>query len=752
VRKLALASFSFSAAILMCHYIIPVSLHLWIIVGIFISTLCACMLRGKIRTCILLMCIFFIFGVLRYDVHAEKYRGIENGLLENDYRITAYVADFPEVYDNYSKITVRLDTDLLPKVKVILYDYGFSTHAFVPGDMIRTTVDFSSASLSYGQEVDTYISKGIYLRGTIKDEIKQYNNEWGKIVYFPLHLAHNIQQVLDEFLSARTSVFMKALMTGEKNPLYNSPEIDNILQRAGLLHVVAVSGMHISFLVGMILMLFGNRTGWIASVFSIFIFSVMTGMSPSVLRAAFMQILTLLAPIVHRESDGITSVSFALLILLMVNPFAVASVSLQLSFAAIMGIILVTPKTMEWFLEKCANLHGYANNLYYFIASSLSASLGASIFTIPLCAIHFGNVAVFAPISNLLVLWIVPCCFVLGFALCAVSLISTQLASLLGMVLNCMVEFIYWISELLSSVSFSTVYLPPQIMLFWLICVYAVFLITYFVKREKQYRPLIPCGFAIILLITLVTGVRLYYENGTTVAAIDVGQGQCIAVLNQDDTVLIDCGGKYDSGQIAVNWLYGHGREDVDLLILTHFDSDHINGLNDLITQINVREIMCCSVRLSDSEYASLSEIKVLAEKYNTKLTTVNLSNKTAQGNIKIGLYVSKTSKDNNGLISLISVNDFDALITGDADMNAEQEMIRYFAIPDGECLIVGHHGSKYSTSEALLDKFKPDFAFISCGYNQYGHPTEEVLDRLNARNVVIYRTDILGSVEVKVH
>lgn len=752
MRKLAWSAFSFAAAIVFCHYVVPNTVRLWLVLPFIAVGLCACMLRGKLRSRILLLCVFSIIGIIRYDAHIKENLGIENPLLGNEYRITAYVSEFPVVYDDYAKITVHLRSDRLPRVKTVLYAYDGNIEDLAPGNMIRTTVKFTSASIASGEETDTYISKGIYLRGTIVDEIKCYDTWWGNYLFFPLYLSREMQNIFDAYIPERAAVFMKALVTGEKNSLYDVPEIYHALQKAGLSHVVAVSGMHLSFLVGMVLMLFGNKTGWAVSIFSIVVFAVMTGMSPSVLRAAFMQMLYLLAPILRRESDGMTSIAFALLILLLINPFAIASVSLQLSFAAILGIHLITPKALEWFAAKGNALSGWTYKIYFFVGSSLSATLGASFFTMPLCALHFGSVAILAPIANLFVLWIVPSCFMLGMLLCFVALVSGKLAVMIGTILSVTIEFVYKISGWIADIPYSNIYLPMTVMLFGMICIYAVIGITYFIKRDGMYRPFVPLAFTVILLFSLVIGVKRYYADGTIVAALDVGQGQCIAILDDTNTILVDCGGKYDSGQTAADWLNARGRQKVDCLVLTHFDKDHTNGIVDLLTQITVEEIKFCSLNLSEYEYSMLQEIQVAANNAGTALSPVNQSGQAAFGDVNVEFYVPTRTEGNNGLMLLASIQEFDMLITGDANIETENEMVRTLDLPDGECVVAGHHGSKYSTGDRLLDRFKPEFSFISCGYNNYGHPSAEVLDRLQKRNVVIYRTDILGSIEIKVH
>ena len=506
-----------------------------------------------------------------------------------------------------------------------------------------------------------------------------------------------------------------------------------------------------SFLVGVIIVLLGSQKGWLPAIISILLFAVMTGLSPSVIRAAFMQILFLTAPIFRREADGITSVGFALFVILLINPFAVASISLQLSFAAMIGIIVVTPKLLKCFRDTENRLKGIIKRLYVFITYSVATSFGAIVFTTPLCAFYFGNISLLAPITNLLVLWIVPWCFCAGFLLCAVSPFSSFLAGLIGNGISYMVEYIYSVSGWISNIPYASVYLPNRLTAVWLLCVALIIVVLFAVKLQKIYKVVVAVFLSYSILLLLNFGVELYYTDGTTIAAIDVGQGQCIAILNGADTFLIDCGGDYDSGQNVVRWLKEHGRKKVDSVIITHFDTDHVNGIVDVMTQMTVDEIRCCTLNISEYESELLREIQHTADKCQTNLVFHNRTTKVSCGLLDLILFVPQKPSDNNGIMVVGQINEFDILVPGDADMKMEAEFMDYVRIVDGECLVVGHHGSKYSTSEALLEQFQPEYAFISCGFNHYGHPTKEVLDRLEKRNVVIYRTDVLGSIEMKV-
>ena len=146
-----------------------------------------------------------------------------------------------------------------------------------------------------------------------------------------------------------------------------------------------------------------------------------------------------------------------------------------------------------------------------------------------------------------------------------------------------------------------------------------------------------------------------------------------------------------------------------------------------------------------------LSPSGKIAENTNTNLRLVNTEADFHLGPLFVKLKAVDGDHSNDGLITYMRSEGYELLVMGDADFDGEEELLRCPWIHTIECLVVGHHGSKYSTGESLLERVQPEVAIISCGYNTYGHPSEEVLDRLEAQNVIIYRTDKMGTIEIKV-
>lgn len=751
MRKLVWAAISYAGTVFVMHYCGLDGNLLLLVSCCALFGLIACfLLQENMRTRALLFVVFVLFGVVRYDLHFRNTVGKFEDYIGEEIRITAELCEYPVVYEDSVKYTVKLDTELLPKAKAVVYDYTSNETDLYPGDRFRATVKFNSALLSSGEKIDTYVSKGIYVRGYVVDELKVIS-EGNTIKYLPLYLAESIRNTLSRYLPDNTFAFLSALMTGDKSALYSDSQLNYILTQAGLSHVVAVSGMHVSFVVALAMMLFGQQIGWTFSVVFIILFAVMTGMPPSVLRAVLMQSLFLLAPVLRREADGITSISFALMILLIVNPFAVSSIGLQLSFLAMTGIIIVTPRSIEWFERKCSFNNELLLKVYRFITVSLSSSLGATIFTAPLCAYYFGPISVLGPLTNLLVLWIVPVCFAGGFLLYILNFVIPVAASAVAFLLDICVSFVFFVSEQVASLPIASVYLHEPLMMFWFIGVYSVIGIMFLFRKNGLYRPLVPILAAVVSLSVFTGWARHSNNTGLTVAALDVGQGQCIAILEDETTLIADCGGNYDSGEIAARWLLSYGRKQVDVLIISHFDEDHINGVIDLMMRIPVKEIVLCGNNITTDELVKYNKILTMAEKTQTKLTLVNTEAELRFDSLYCRILASDGEDSNNGLMTYLLSGGYEILIMGDADFADEKQIMNKPWLNTVDCLVVGHHGSAHSTGDEFLTHTAPKSAIISCGFNAYGHPSDEVLDRLQKKNVVIYRTDQMGTIEIKV-
>ena len=254
------------------------------------------------------------------------------------------------------------------------------------------------------------------------------------------------------------------------------------------------------------------------------------------------------------------------------------------------------------------------------------------------------------------------------------------------------------------------------------------------------------------MLALLLWNTRQQYQGGEgVIAVIDVGQGQSVAVLSGEETLVIDCGGintLENAGEETGSYLLSCGRDHVDALLLTHLHSDHCNGVPMLLEMIPVKTLILPS-DVEDTD-GQLQEILSAAERCGTAVSYLSEDEERGFGPIRARLFapMSKGEANERCMTGVFSLGDFDMLVTGDSSKTTERALLAHHPLTDLELLIVGHHGSRYASAGELLGSIGADTAVISVGYNTFGHPTNETLERLAAYGYTIYRTDLNGTVE----
>lgn len=756
VRRAVWLCLPFAGAVFAQQYLFPVAPFPWIALACALLGAALLMLRGKTGLCLRLAAFGAAAGFLVYwgqdrfvKLPAEKWVG-ERQI------VSARVTDWPDIYDDSEYVTVRLTEEGVPSVRCRLVSYYAGELAdLTPGDEIRGEMRFLSAAVRNGQEVDVYSSQGIFLRAVCTEEPEHVGRWRFAFLYAPKWAVHRAVLAVRRYFPVDVSAFMTALLTGEKGPLYQDGGHYYWLSEAGIAHVVAVSGMHISFLMGFFFLLLGRRR-WavIAALPLLLFFSAMTGFTPSVTRAAFMQACVLSAPLFRREEDSITSLSLVLGLILLFNPSAAASVSLQLSFASMAGIWLVSERMYRFLTDRIEESRAGGIRplrwLMVLAAGSVSSGVGALVFSLPLAAAHFGYISVISPLSNILCLWMVSILYIGGYLTLGLGAFFPAVGSLAGSILAWGVRYIYFVTGLLRRIPCATVYTSNPLFVLWLGFVYALFFAAWLMgRRGRGIRLILPLSLSVIGLYGAAFAVELGWDAGMRVTALDVGQGESIVLTCGPKALMVDCGGSWithDPGEEAVRFLGGQRRNHLDALILTHLHSDHVNGVTRLLAQVRVDTLF---LPLEEDEDGYLPEILAAADAAGTRVEFV-LENLTLQaGEMCCTLYAPllNGTENDNCLIVLASQDDFDVLITGDSPSAAEELLVAGYALPDIEVLVAGHHGSRTSTCRRLLEVTQPDTAVISVGYNTYGHPSAEVLSRLAYYNISVLRTDLDGQI-----
>ena len=622
-----------------------------------------------------------------------------------------------------------------------VYAYLDGDQEVCPGDTISGTFRFR-VTVPGGEEEATYHrGDGVFLLAYQVDEVTHtpcQNPSWRE---YPAVLRKEAGKLLEETFPEDTSPFAKALLLGNTEDL--DYKTDTNLKISGIRHVAAVSGLHVSILFA--LLSFATfRKPFLTALLGfplLLLFAATAGFTPSVNRACIMSGLMLLAQLFRKEYDGPTALSFAALCMLIVNPLVITSVGFQLSAGSVAGIYCFSPAIRKWLYGLLPKAKGWRGKLVRWFVASVSISLGALVFTTPLCAMYFGTVSLIGVVTNLLTLWMIGGIFYGILAVCLVGQIFLPGASALAKILALPIRLVLFLADILADVPLSAVYTRSCYVTAWLVFVY-VLLIFFLLGKNRKPALLAGCACLGLCIALLASWAEpLLYSTGITV--LDVGQGQCLVLQCKGKTFLVDCGGDSDTrtADIAAQTLLSQGISRLDGLILTHTDADHAGAVENFLSRIAADVLILPPVPIETAVSAD-TELLFAAE---------NLELSFEGGKITVYRGITGEKSNENSLCVLFETENCAILITGDRGSFGEQMLLRNADLPDVDILIAGHHGSKNSTSEALLQTVRPEIVCISAGRdNPYGHPAPELLNRLEDFGCQIYRTDLQGDIVIR--
>ncbi|WNF21786.1 DNA internalization-related competence protein ComEC/Rec2 [Mesobacillus jeotgali] len=560
-------------------------------------------------------------------------------------------------------------------------------------------------------------------------------------------------------LPEETSALAAALIFGERN-LFD-PETERSYQKIGIVHLLAISGLHVGLLTGMLYFIFirvgvtKEKTDILLMAF-LPVYAIMTGLAPPVVRAAAMLMMLIGSRRLALRMTPLDAVCAAFMIMMLVQPAIIYDTGFQLSFAVSFSLVISAPVILKSFPT--------------FLKQTAAASFIAQLSSLPVILSTFYEISLISIFANLL---FVP---LFSFILLPILLISYMVLSFLGVLpafyLHLLEKLIHGVNLLamkLSELPMSTLIIGElePFLLFSLIALIPVFFYKWEGFVIKESKP--PSWLFALPLIPLFLQMILPYLNPYgQVVFLDVGQGDSIFIqmpYNQGN-YLIDTGGvtpfvketwqqrgnPYDPGKkILVPYLKSEGIRTVDKLILTHGDADHIGGASALLEEIRVKQLIIPRV----SERSALEQDVI--NKASVKGTEIYLGGmgtgwKTGQGEFLI-LNPSESIGERNdqSIVLLAAIGGNEWLFTGDLGIEGEKLLTEKIKEIDIDVLKVGHHGSKYSSSDLFLEETTPDTAIISVGEkNRYGHPGKEVITRLEEHGTRIFRTDENGAIIYK--
>lgn len=635
-----------------------------------------------------------------------------------------------------------------------------------------------------------YLSLGFY--GKIEaGTIKVINSEYSGIRQGLYELRMEIIERLEKLCSDNKGIFsiinnkngiIGAIILGDKTDL--DSDIKELYSVSGIAHILAISGLHISFIGMAIYRLLRRRFRFLfsaaVSIPVVLSFGIMSGFGISTIRAIIMFILKIIGEVLGRKYDAITAISLAGLVLLVQNPFVVCNSGFQMSFGAIIAIVLILP-----IVEEILNTDNK-------IIKVLSANFTISLVMNPILAWNYYELPTFSFLLNIVVVPLMSVVIVSSIVGIFCSCIMFGFGKIVIFPGCGILELYTFLCNIINKSSVASIVVgQPKVTI--IIVYYAILLVVLFglknirtkytraekerniIKKEtglvlekkaKKERRIkgqnVKLRLACIVGFLLLNCLIYYIPNpGFYITFINVGQGDGILIHGDNGTKVMVDGGSTSEKQVAKNcivpYLKAEGIGTIDYSIITHTDKDHISGILEILennnsNRIRIKNLVMPDINMKDDTYNELIEkakLKKINVLYIKKGDTLSL------GKTKIKcIYpeTTTTASDKNDYCTVLSVKNKTSkiLLTGDISKEIE-EKIKDDIEENYTVLKVAHHGSNYSSSEKFLKKVNPKYSIISVGKNNsYGHPGNETMERLRKQGGVIYRTDEKGGITIR--
>ena len=543
---------------------------------------------------------------------------------------------------------------------------------------------------------------------------------------FKYKIINKLNKKIDNYKSKK---YMQSLILG--NNIIDE-EIKESYQKNGISHLLAISGMHILILSGTLLFILNKilknqNISYIVIMLFLIIYMSITNFTPSIVRAILMFIVMTIKKQLNLKIESKMVLILIFSVFLLINPYYIYNLGFLLSFITSFYIMLFNKITKQ-----------YNTKLQKSFVISLIAFLASS----PIIINNFFSLNLLSPLINLV---LAPLISDLIYPLSLISLVIKPVDDILFL----LITFFENISLKLNKINFLTITLCHINIIF--IILYYI-LITFILHKWDKQKPY----FLIFFLLTLIIHSSINILNPyTSLTMIDVGQGDSLLIKlkHNQGNILVDTGGqkRYDgkkefdiAKKITIPYLKAEGIREIDYLILTHGDYDHMGQAFNLINSFKVDKVILNNDKLNELE---LKLIKILEERnipYYQNIKKLNIDNNKLYF-LNDKLY---DSENDNSNVIYTKFNKIKLLLMGDAGVNVEKDILNKYIIENIDILKVGHHGSNTSSSEEFINKVNPKYSLISVGKNnRYGHPKKEVLN--NLRYTKIYRTDTNGSIKI---
>lgn len=662
---------------------------------------------------------------------------------------TAVLIKGPSEGEYNYKYTVKARTGKYKNKKFIVYINKKNKKLLEYGDLIEIKGEYSAPEVARnykGFDYSQYL-KTLNIYGTIKvEESKIINkNQLSPILISINNIKEKMIDNANRNMPKRTANLLLGILIGERDNIQE--DIIESFRTANLSHILAVSGAHTSYIILGITYLISKsktpkRIGYIITIINLLIFIIITGAGYSVVRACIMAIVVIGAKICYRKENFFTSICISLIIILIQNPFAINDIGLKLSFMGTAGIVIFNKSITNFFIKL---------KIKQKIAEALSVTFSAQLMIMPITILNFNTISLTFFISNILASPLLGIIIIFGFISIFISSILNPISKILFLILHIFLELLILVSKVTEKIPGSSILVKTPNILFAIVYYILILFFNYFfvikqnptrrfhkkiikiitIKNIKNAFKVIAVVFLIILLLTRIVRIinptlKIYF--------IDVGQGDSTLIVTPKNKKILIDGGEGKTN-VLFQYLLDRRINKIDYIIISHFDSDHCNGLIEIIEKMRVENIVMSKQSKESEEYKKILEI---IKQKNIKVSSVKAEDKII---IEKNLYTKILNPaekfefqdlNNNAIVAKLVYKNFSMLFTGDIEKAEENLAKKYKNELKSTILKVAHHGSKTSTSEEFLKYVEPQIALIGVGENnKFGHPNQITIEKL---------------------
>ncbi|MFC1909047.1 DNA internalization-related competence protein ComEC/Rec2 [Chloroflexota bacterium] len=755
-------------------------------------------IRQRRKTTILVsLALFALFTAATYS-YSSQHKVDESSLrFYNDHGIVTIkgmVVQDPEVRDksthlNFSVTGIKLDDSRNTiEGNVLIFVPRYPEYRY--GDVLQATGKLETPGQLDDFDYRGYLAhQGIYTT-MLYPEIATLERERGfKPLAWVYILRNNMAQTIVRVLPEPQASLGQAIILGIRGNI-PSPLKDNFI-RSGTAHLLAISGLHLSIIAGILLSagvwLFGRRYYlyiWLA-LGIIWLYAMLTGMHPPIVRGAIMASLFLTAELMGRQRSALTALTFAAAVMAGISPYILADASFQLSFLAMAGLVFFFP-TLRNLGRKAVQTtigeEGTVATIANIATDSLSATMAALVAVWPVIAYYFGIISLVGPLATFLLLPALPGIIIIGALTGLLGLIALPAAQIMGWLTYVFLLYMTAVVSGLAIPSLSSIEVSSINPAFiW--AYYSVLAVIIWLKSSRYQLPnpipnattrlgssinassrfisglpmkwIIPPLLVTAILISMAAAAMP--DAKLHVSFLNVGQGDAILIQQGTRQILVDGGPSPLAISRQLSNQMPFWDKTIDLLVLTHPHQDHLTGLVEVLRRFRVRQVIYPD--LTDNSPTYLQWHQIIEEK-NIKETIAHHGQQIRLGGditIKV-LNPRKTITDespsdlnNDSVVLHLSAGDVSFLLTADILKEREWELIQDRARLTSTVLKVPHHGADTSTTPQFLAVVNPQLAVISVGAdNKFGHPNDEVLAKLEQKlgQENVYRTDEHGTIE----